>query len=167
MTVFLTGIALLLLSFCSQLLFWRLWVPTRQIRALLAIFLLAPLLAVAGLLVTGVPTFLAGLSAAEITSLVVFYVSCSLAYIVLYSAIEEESPTLSIVSYVAKKGECSEADLFDRFGKGNELSQRIELLTLSKLVGGDDAGYHLASGGRRLAKLFDVANRLFGLELGG
>ncbi|MGB8037118.1 MAG: hypothetical protein WCF39_03540 [Pseudolabrys sp.] len=167
MNVLLTGIALLLISFCSQLLLWRLWIPARQIRAILVIFLLAPLLAVAGALIAGVPAFLAAFTAPEITRLVIFYVSCSLVYVVLYSAIEEKSPTLSIVSYVAMKGECSEADLFGQFGKGRELSQRIELLTLSKLVECDDAGYRLAPGGRRFATLFDAANRLFGLELGG
>ena len=167
MNVLLTGIALLLISFCSQLLLWRLWIPARQIRALLVIFLLVPLLAVAGALIAGVPAFLAALTAPEITRLVIFYVSCSLVYVVLYSAIEEKSPTLSIVSYVARKGECSEADLFGQFGKGSELSQRIELLTLSKLVECDDAGYRLTPGGRRFATLFDAANRLFGLELGG
>ena len=167
MNVLLTGIALLLISFCSQLLLWRLWIPARQIRALLVIFLLVPLLAVAGALIAGVPACLAALTAPEITRLVIFSVSCYLVYFVLYSAVEEKSPTLSIVSYVARKGECSEADLFGQFGKGSELSQRIELLTLSKLVECDDAGYRLTPGGWRFATLFDAANRLFGLELGG
>jgi hypothetical protein len=98
MNVLLTGIALLLISFCSQLLLWRLWIPARQIRAILVIFLLAPLLAVAGALIAGVPAFLAAFTAPEITRLVIFYVSCSLVYVVLYSAIEEKSPTLRRVS---------------------------------------------------------------------
>jgi hypothetical protein len=48
-----------------------------------------------------------------------FYVSFALAYIVLHSAIEVDSPTLAIVSYVAKAGAngCSEAALFARFGQ--------------------------------------------------
>ncbi len=167
MTVLLAGIGLLFISFCAQLVLWRIFIPGRQIRSLLVIFVLVPLIAVGLLKIIGMPEAFATLSAAEIVRLAIFYVSCALTYIVLYSAIEEQSPTLAIVSYVAGRSQCTGADLVDRFGKGHELTQRIELLARSEFVRQDGDRYRLAPAGHRFAKLFDAANRLFGLESGG
>jgi hypothetical protein len=166
MTVLLAGAGLLFLSFCVQLALWRIFVPTRQICALLVVFILVPLIAVGFVQLTGM-SMPAALSAAETVRLAIFYVSCALTYIVLYSAIEEQSPTLAIISYVAEKSQCSTADLVDRFGRGHELSQRIELLARSEFVRQQGDHYRLSPAGNRLAKLFDAANRLFGLESGG
>ena len=167
MTVLLAGVGLLFLSFCGQLVLWRIFIPTRQIRALLVIFFLVPLIVFGVVQLTGTPIALAALSAAEAARLAIFYVSCALTYIVLFSAIEEQSPTLAIISYVFKKSQCTAADLVERFGKGHELSQRIELLARSEFVKREGDRYRLAATGDRLAKLFDAANRLFGIESGG
>jgi hypothetical protein len=167
MTVLLAGIGLLFLSFCAQLVFWRIFVPGRQIRALLVIFFLVPLVVFGVVQLTGTPIALAALSAAETARLAIFYGSCALTYIVLFSAIEEQSPTLAIISYVAEKSQCTGADFVAKFGKGHELSHRIELLARSELVKHEGDRYRLAPPGDRLAKLFDAANRLFGIESGG
>jgi hypothetical protein len=167
MTVLLAGAGLLFLSFCVQLVLWRIFVPDRQIRALLVVFFLVPWVVMGLLQIAGTPTVLAMLSAAEGVRLAIFYVSCALTYTVLYSAIEQQSPTLAIVSYVAKRPQCSYADLVDKFGKGHELSHRIELLARSEFVRQEGGRYRLSPAGHRLAKLFDAANRLFGLESGG
>jgi len=167
MTVLLAGIGLLFLSFCAQLMLWRIFVPARQIRTLLMIFFLVPLIVIGALQIIGTPIVLAALSAAEIVRFGILYVSCALAYIVLFSAIEEQSPTLAIISYVAGRSRCTDVDLVDRFGKGRELAQRIELLARSEFVRQEGERYRLSPAGDRLAKLFDAANRLFGLESGG
>ena len=167
MTVLLVGAALLSMLFCAQLLLWRLWRPVRQIRALLIVFVLAPLIGLAGLFLAGRPHGVAALSDADFVRIILFYVSCSLAYIILYSAIEERSPTLTILAYVAEKRECSEAELFARFGKGDELAGRLVLLIQSQLVGCSGDICRLTKSGRRFAQLFEAASRLFGLESGG
>jgi hypothetical protein len=146
---------------------WRIFIPGRQIRTLLVIFFVVPLIVFGVLQIAGTPTILATLSAAGIVRLGIFYVSCALMYIVLFSAIEEQSPTLAIISYVAERSRCTATDLVHRFGRGRELSQRIELLTRSEFVRRDGDRYRLAPSGHRFAKLFDAANRLFGLESGG
>lgn len=166
MTVLLVGVSLLFLSFCVQLVLWRIFIPSRQIRTLLVVFFLVPLIAVGFVQLTGIP-MPGALTPAEIVRVAIFYVSCALTYTVLYSAIEEQSPTLAIISYVAKKSQCSAADLVDTFGRGHELSQRIELLARSEFVRQEGDHYRLSPAGDRLAKLFDAANRLFGLESGG
>ena len=167
MTVLLAGIGLLFLAFCVQLVLWRIFIPSRQIRALVVIFFLVPLVVFGVVQLIGTPIALTALSPAEVVRLASFYVSCALTYIVLFSAIEEQSPTLAIVSYVAKEPQCTGGDLVDRFGKGHELSHRIELLDRSEFVKREGDRYWLAPAGDRLAKLFDAANRLFGIEPGG
>jgi hypothetical protein len=166
MTVLLAGVGLLFLSFCAQLVLWRIFIPSRQIPALLLVFILMPLIVAGVVQLTGIP-MPAALSAAEMVRLAIFYVSCALTYIVLYSAIEEQSPTLAIISYVAERSQCTDADLVARFGRGHELSQRIELLARSEFVRQEGDCYRLSPAGDRLAKLFDAANQLFSLESGG
>ena len=54
-----------------------------------------------------------GVSLLDALRVLLFYVSCSLVYVCLYSAIEAQSPSLAIVSYVASCGSagCSETDI--------------------------------------------------------
>src|SRR6202521_3942447 len=102
MTVLVMGIVLLALSLLTHLCVWRVRLPQRQIRALLVVFSITPAaVLLAGHLLRMVPA----LSAAEIVRVALFYASCSLVYIILYTAIEVQSPTLAIVMHVSRAGE--------------------------------------------------------------
>ena len=100
MRLFFTGTGLLTLAFLVHVVLWRVAVPKRQTRALLLIFVLIPTAAAAALVSGQLPIF-AGLSTPQALRLMLFYVSCSLAYICTYSAVDMPSPTLTIISYIA------------------------------------------------------------------
>ncbi len=162
MTVLLVGAGLFLTSFVLQAVLWRVRLPRRQTPALLVLFSVVPIVAMAVALPTG---FAARFSPPEIVAIALFYLSFSLAYISLYSALEMQSPTLAIVSRVAGCGSagCEEADLFARFGQGAELSERLDVMERGRWIQLDGDVITLTPQGAFFARLFASAARIFGL----
>jgi hypothetical protein len=98
-----------------------------------------------------------------------FYVSCSLVYVCLYSAIEAQSPSLAIVSYVAGCGSagCSEADIANHIIDGESVSARIDSIKAARMIVVGDGRCALTPGGRLWAEIFEFAGNIFCLPLGG
>jgi hypothetical protein len=166
MTVLLTSTLLLTLSLLVQLVLWRVSLPRRRTSALLVLFTVVPLIALCTAWAAGrVPA----LSLTEVARLALFYVAFTLAYIVLYSAIEYGSPTLEIVSRVAKAGDagCDESDLVAFFGGDKKLASRFAFMEEGGWVRAERDIVTLTAQGRFYAKLFDEAGRIFGLPMGG
>jgi hypothetical protein len=107
--------------------------------------------------------------AADAFRLALFYVSCSLVYICIYSAIEIPSPTLAIVSLIAKSGAagCPEGRLAEVMAQADDLDRRIRAMETGLLIVFDDGQYRLTRKGRRIATLFEFGSVIFGLPLGG
>lgn len=166
MTVLIAGLGLLASAFVAHLALWRLRTPQHQTRALLLVFSIVPMLALMTVLVTGISL---PFPPPEIVSLALLYISCALGYVVLHSAIETESPTLAIVSYVAMSGDFgrSELELAERFARGTELISRLSSMESSGWVRREDDDYFLTPRGRCFARLFEYAAHLFGLPAGG
>jgi hypothetical protein len=167
MRLFLAGLLLLLLAFFVHIVAWRLRLPRRSIRALLCIFAATPLVVVP--IYFAVEPSPAFTDASDVLRILLFYGSCSLVYIVLYSAIESKSPSLAIVSYVASCGSagCAEADFADHIVDDEGISTRIAAMKTSQMVAVSDGQCTLAPAGRRWAKLFEFASFIFRLPLGG
>src|ERR1700734_3892025 len=167
MRLFLAGLLLLLLAFFVHIVARRLRLPRRSIRALLCIFAATPLVVVP--IYFAVEPSPAFTDASDVFRILLFYGSCSLVYIVLYSAIESKSPSLAIVSYVASCGSagCAEADFADRVVDDEGISTRIAAMKTSQMVVVSDGQCTLAPAGRRWAKLFEFASFIFRLPLGG
>jgi hypothetical protein len=168
MRLFLEGLALLILAFVVHVIIWRVHPPKRSIRVLLCIFAATPLVAV--------PTFMAieasaviGASLSDALRVMLFYVSCSLVYVCLYSAIEAQSPSLAIVSYVAGCGSagCSEADIANHIIDGESVSARIDSIKAARMIVVGDGRCALTPGGRLWAEIFEFAGNIFCLPLGG
>jgi hypothetical protein len=107
--------------------------------------------------------------AADAVRILLFYVSCALVYVVLYSAIESRSPSLAIVSYVASCGSagCAEADLADHITDDEGISARIAAMKATQMIVVSDEQCTLTPAGRRWAELFEFASVIFRLPLGG
>ncbi len=98
-----------------------------------------------------------------------FDASSALTYIALYSAIEQKSPTLAIVSRLAAASDagCSEADLQQSFGQELPMANRLALMEQSSWLRVDGTSLVLTDEGRFFARLFDRAAIVFGLAKGG
>jgi hypothetical protein len=167
MRLFLAGLVLLLLAFFLHIVAWRVYLPRRSIRALLCIFAATPLVVVPIYFAfEPLPAFT---DASGVVRILLFYVSCSLVYVVLYSAIESRSPSLAIVSYVASCGGagCTEADFADRVLDDEGTSTRIAAMKAGQMIVVSDGQCTLTPAGRRWAGLFEFASIVFRLPLGG
>jgi hypothetical protein len=167
MRLFLAGLLLLLLAFFVHIVAWRLRLPRRSIRALLCIFAATPLVVVP--IYFAVEPSPAFIDASGAVRILLFYVSCALVYVVLYSAIESKSPSLAIVSYVASCGSagCAEADFADHVVDDEGVSTRIAAMQAAQMIVVSDGQCTLTPAGRRWAELFEFASHIFRLPLGG
>ena len=165
--LFLAGLVLLLLAFFVHIVAWRLGPPRRSIRALLCIFAATPLVVVP--IYFAVEPSPAFIDASGAVRILLFYVSCALVYVVLYSAIESKSPSLAIVSYVASCGSagCAEADFADHVVDDEGVSTRIAAMQAAQMIVVGDGQCTLTPAGRRWAELFEFASHIFRLPLGG
>lgn len=94
MQIFLITSALFAVSLATHLIIWRVRCPDQQIRALLIIFA-----AVFGLWLAGGRMF--SMTIVDVLHVALFYLSISLCYVITYSAIEADSPTLSLIRFLA------------------------------------------------------------------
>jgi hypothetical protein len=168
MRLFLAGLALLILAFVVHVVIWRVHPPKRSIRALLCIFAMTPLVAVP-IFMAIEPSAVIGASLSNALRVLLFYVPCSLVYVCLYSAIEAQSPSLAIVSYVAGGGSVgrSETDIGNHIIDVESVSGRIDSMKAAKMIVVGDGRCALTPGGRLWAELFEFAGNIFRLPLGG
>ena len=168
MRLYLAGMALLILAFVVHVVTWRVHLPRRSTRALLCIFAMTPLVAVS-ILMTIEPSAVTDASLSDALRVLLFYVSCSLVYVCFYSAIEVQSPSLAIVSYIADCGGagCTETDIANQIIDDEGVSARIDSMKAAKMIVIADGRCALTMSGRLWAMLFEFAGSIFRLPLGG
>ena len=98
MNVLLTGLSLLSIAFFLHLLIWKIYLPQKQTKALLLIFITI-LSSGLGFIAcnTDVIPFESPWQYVHVT---IFYISFTLSYIITYSALEADSPSLVIVNLI-------------------------------------------------------------------
>jgi hypothetical protein len=146
MTVFLTLALLLGVLFAVHLIWWRIALPQKQRTALLALFLIG------GLVLSPVVGFLLGLFGFAPLSLIQWFnvalavVAFALAYVVTYSALEADSPTLSLVRHIASAGSggVGEEALRDFMASRPFVGARLSALVEEGMVHEKDGRIHLA-----------------------
>ena len=161
------GFALLGGAILAHVALWRITLPTNHTLGLLAVFGVAPV-AIAALIGVARPSWLPTEATAWLR-LALLYVPCALAYIVCYSAIEQESATLALAVRLAAAGEqgMTRESLRENLGREDIPGKRLASMVASGMVRLDGGGYVLTGKGRVLARLFGLAERLAGLPRGG
>jgi len=157
MSVFLTTLALFAGSFAVHFVTWRVRIPQRQLRALLLIFAAVFSLWLALSL---------GSDAALLPLLRValYYWSISLCYTITYSAVEGDSPTLSLIRFVASSdSEGRTAGEITRFMDERPfLGARLDALVKSGLVREQNGRYAIAGKQPLLFRLVLGFRNLYG-----
>jgi hypothetical protein len=169
MKVVLLGLGATALAFCLHLLVWRIRIPHRQTRALLLIFV-GVFVVCAGLVTLWLPArFLAPDDAWGLVHATLFFLAMLAAYIITYTAIEADSPTLVMVMRIRESGpDGLEREAFDRM-------LTDELLVLPRLrdmlrdgtAVVEHGHYRLTPKGLFMAKIFTLYRNLLGGNLGG
>jgi hypothetical protein len=138
----------------------------------LLLLLLLAVLGVAGASAPLVPDSLSRFlpqGPAEWCLVALFHVSSSLAYTVLYSALEEDSPSLGLMLFVeAAPGGRTRAELVEFLTRRALISSRLDSAERGGLLAHDGTGkLVLTAKGARLVRLFSFSQRLLGMEKGG
>jgi hypothetical protein len=150
---------------------WRLYLPRRQTRALLLIYLgtLALTVAVLG---SGLVSALPGpqpQALPEFVQVALLVVAVTLAYIITYSAVEADSPTLVMIRAIAAAGAAGlPAEVFQNQMTDDVLVQpRLDDLVRDGMLTLDDGRYRMTAKGRRFVTLLIRYRNLLGADKGG
>jgi len=168
------GAGAFLASFFVHLAVWRVKLPQRQTRALLlimfsflgAVMILLQLCGGAIAMRCGVPI---PVTPGDYLHLALINISLILSYMITYSALEADSPSLVIAMTVADAGPggIAEAD-FNAFVNDDKLVKpRINDLLLDKMAYTAGGRYRLTSKGLMFARLFIFYRALLGRGKGG
>jgi hypothetical protein len=162
-------VVLTMLALVVHLVWWRFRVPRKQMPLLLVVFLGA--LPLAGILRALLPAIreVTPASLQEWVYVAVVYIPVSLAYIATYSAVEEDSPSLRIVRYVADAGSAgrSRDDLSHILNDEVLLGSRLQAMVRDGLVLERDGTYALTDRGRALARAFTASSIWLGIRAAG
>lgn len=173
MRVLLYGLFLFFLSFTLQLIIWKVHLPKRQTKALLLVFfstMLGGLICI--YLFSNYTAILRTFSLDfiyEYFHIALFFISLTLAYMITYSAIEADSPSLVMIRAVARAG----AEGLDKreFEKtmNNELLivPRVRDLVTDKMAYMEGDKYRLTLKGVLFASIFIVYRKILNAGKGG
>src|ERR1700722_6896911 len=100
MIVFASGIALFLTAFAVHAVLWRIHVPKRQGRMLAVIFLVVLSAGVGLLLSPAAASIDPDFSLLRRILTILFYCSFCTVYLILFTAIEADSPTLTMIALI-------------------------------------------------------------------
>jgi hypothetical protein len=150
-------------GFIFQVVWWRIRRPS--ISSVLFLFALVFI----GLSMTGLCLGILNLGPADYVRLTLLYISVTLSYAIVCSAVEVRSPTLSIITYIADRGRCGcrERELMQHFLAQGALADRIELMEVGGLVRIVERNCALTNKGLPFAHLFEFAAQFFDLPKGG
>jgi hypothetical protein len=142
--------------------------PRRATRALLIFF---PSALLAAFLLSRVLLHLDALAPKTVWEwlhVIEIHIALSLAYIVIYSALEQDSPSLTILKYLAEAGNGgrSRQDLHAMIGD-EFIDSRLVALRNGGMLLCANSHYQLTLRGKRWAWLFARFRKLYGLPLGG
>lgn len=160
------GVAIVAAGFLAHLAIWRVRVPRRQTRAVLAVFFGTML---AGLALPSVAPVPPPGGPAEYAAVVLFVVAMTLGYTITYSALEADSPTLVLIRLIAAAGPdgLSEKELEAGADDGLLILPRLADLVRDGHVTRDGDVYQLTEKGRRFVAVFRTFRRVLGADKGG
>jgi hypothetical protein len=145
--VLLWGVVLFLVALVTHVLVWRLHKPGAPINALLVLFLGVVVVGLTTLRLAGHAVGSAGLpllpGLAAYLHVLLFYVSMAFAYIVSYTLIEWESPTIAIVTMLARAGRSGvrKAELLELANGFPLVESRIQSLVRDNTIIAKDGRY--------------------------
>jgi hypothetical protein len=170
MRVFGISLALVCIGFLVHWLVWRVSIPRRQTAALLLIFFAVFAAGIGGFLMAHHAGLWWGLRTPwECLHVGIFSISVALAYVVVYSALEERSPSMTILSFVnsAKPAGRTKKALEGVLRNASPVEIRLAAMTRDMMVTESSGMCELTPKGRAWATLFERVRMFLGFSRGG
>lgn len=163
MTVFFTTLLLFAFALAVHLVLWRMRLPKYHTRTLLILFF-----GVLGAWLLTTP--LQSITFPEVAHICLFYTSAALCYVITYSALEADSPTLSLVRHLEQGGPAglSTGEVETFLSTRPFVRARLGALVHDGLVQEKDGRYFTASSGSMFFRVILAFRKLYGsIEQGG
>lgn len=173
MKVLLYGSILFGVAFVIHLSIWKVWLPRRQTKVLLTVFIATFLCGIVVLYGLNAKISLLGMhppvSKLEYLQLFQYFISLTLAYIITYSAIEADSPSLLIVIKIFEAGSSglSKETLEHELDNTVLVEPRVNDLLLDGMAKFNKGKYQLRTKGIILARLFAFYRNMMRAGKGG
>lgn len=163
------AVGLFVFAFATHWLCWRVCLPRRQTLALLLIFLGAFPAAVGLYFLAPHLPLSWPHSVWEWLHVAEFHTAMALSYIVLYSMLEENSPSLTIIGFVAEAGSAGRTpdEVFGLINDDLILRSRLHAMLRDGLVRQTADAYRLTPKGQAWVRVFSVFRRLLSRAKGG
>lgn len=154
-------------AFLAHWLLWQVRIPARQTAALLAIFSATLIIGLA--ISPWWPPAWRFTNAWEVLHVAIFHVAAMLAYVVAYSALEERSPSMTILSRVADAGSRGQSreELQAMLINVSPVEIRLAAMVRDGMVRDDEGVISLTAKGWAWANTFTTWRRLLRFRLGG
>jgi hypothetical protein len=135
---------------------WRSRPPARHLRALAWLFAIVPLVVLPFLPVLPL----------EIPAVLALYAGIAASYLILYTGIEQISPTLIVVRELARAqgSGCSEEELAQLMTDDLLLRPRMQALVTDGLLAPSGSGWALTARGYRAARVAEIVAKLFDIR---
>ena len=144
MSILISAIGVLVVAWCVHLVLWRVRLPKSQLKTLMVIFLAvwsaaAVCLLGFGWLSNGLVSFL---------YFCLIYWSAALCYVITYSAMEGDSPTLSLTRHLHRSGDkgIPHEEIEEFFRQRPFVGARVKALVTDNIFIEESGGYRISSG---------------------
>lgn len=145
------AVASLFVAWFLHLILWRWRMPKAQLRALLVIFALVWVSSVVVLLAPGFTdnNGFGGPFTVALLYFCVIYWAAALCYVITYSAMEGDSPTLSLTRHLHRRGDegVSQEEIEEFFQQRPFVGARVKALITDNIFIEEQGGYRLSPGG--------------------
>jgi len=156
------GVGLFALAFVVHLVWWRIRLPYRQLPALFKWLLLFFPLSLFALRLLGIcPTEQVLSPAAAVVALV--YFSLTVTYVITYSALEADSPTLTLIRWIAQRPDgATEKELESFMATRPFIHARLKALDVDKMTTQRDGRIYLNGKPSLFFRLIIAWRKLYG-----
>lgn len=153
MAVFLSASTLLVIAFVTHVIWWRLKVPRRQALTLAKLFLSVAVCGFAAIYASDL--FSGQLPLPRFLLAVLLFGSVALVYLIFFSAMEEDSPSLTLIRLISEAGPrgIHRNDLMRVMERHSYIKVRIDMMVSDGMAVETPSGIRLASHGLLLSWL--------------
>jgi len=173
MIILIIGLSLFSISLLSHIVIWRFFLPNNHRRGLLIIFLVFLILGLISIhfvdIHIGSIKIRTPLLMVEIIHIVLLYVGLTLAYIVTYSGLEVDSPSLVIVNIISEnfKEGISLEHLYETLPDEMLVKPRVDDLLKDNMAIKVNDKYFTTHKGANMARLFNFYRKLLNVSARG
>ena len=167
MAVFVSGLALLAIALVIHVIWWRLKVPRRQPLTLAMLFLSVAVLGFAAIYAADL--FSGGLPLPRLLLAFLLYGSGAVVYLIFFSAMEEDSPSLTLIRLISEAGPrgIHRDDLLRVVERHSYIKVRIDMMVSDGMAVETPTGLRLASQGLWLSRIVLFYRKLLARKIVG